>query len=70
MKKENTSAIKLSYPAKPQKKGLLIHNFIDDILNGNWSGTAQKEFNLMSSVLAADKSMETGVETEVKYLQC
>lgn len=55
--------------AKPEKKGLLIHEFVQNIKDGNFS-SAQKEFDLMSVVIASDKALKDEQKIEVKYLEC
>lgn len=55
--------------AKPEKKGLLIHDFVQNIKENNFS-SAQKEFDLMSVVIAANKALENQHKTEVNYLEC
>ena len=58
----------LHYKPKPSKKGLLINNFVDTILENKPVPMAKKEFDLMSVVLASDQSLKTRKETEIKYL--
>ncbi len=59
----------VSKKAKPEKKGLLIHDFVQNIKENDFS-SAQKEFDLMSVVLAANKALNNECKTEVKYLEC
>ena len=57
----------MHYKPKPSKKGLLINNFVDTILE-NKPVPMAKEFDLMSVVLASDQSLKARKETEIKYL--
>ncbi len=59
----------VSKKAKPSKKGLLINNFVEDIKKNNFS-SAQKEFDLMSVVIAANKAFEDQNKIKVNYLKC
>ena len=59
----------VSKKAKPEKKGLLIHDFVQNIKENDFS-SAQKEFDLMSVVIAANKALENQHKTEVNYLEC
>ena len=55
--------------AKPEKKGLLINSFVKDIKDNNFT-SAQKEFNLMSAVIAANKAFKDQQKIEISYLEC
>lgn len=56
--------------AKPTQKGLLIPDFITDILAKNVKKRGQREFDLMSVVLAADAALSYNQPLEVEYLSC
>lgn len=55
--------------AKPGQKGILIPEFIQSTLSGNYWESVQREFDLMSVVLATDKSLVCDQPVRIEYLQ-
>jgi len=55
---------------KPAQKGVLIPDFITDILAGDVRKRGQREFDLMSVVLAADAALSYNQPLEIEYLSC
>lgn len=53
---------------KPAHKGVLIPDFISDILAGDVRARGQREFDLMSVVLAADAALSYNQPLEIEYL--
>ncbi len=60
----------IALPPKPADKGVLLPGFIDDILAGNVQARGQREFDLMSVVLAADAALSYNQPLEIGYLSC
>lgn len=67
---DNTKPEILYQKAKPEEKGLLLNKLVEQIKKGEPSIESQKEFDLMSNVIAAQEALNTGQLTEVKYLKC
>lgn len=65
---QNVETIALA--PKPADKGVLLPGFIDDILVGNVRARGQREFDLMSVVLAADAALSYNQPLEIGYLSC
>lgn len=66
---EDSKAEHIHIQPKPDYKGALIPQFIDVIVNGrSISHDAQKEFNLMSMVLCADKALQYEQPIMIEYL--
>ena len=53
---------------KPDNKAELFHDFVQAIANNNFEHLAEKEFDLMSVVLAADEALEKTIGIE--YIKC
>ena len=60
----------LPYNPLPATKGALIPGFIDMIEKADFVSSAQQEFDLMSVVLAADKSLQTQKKETIGYISC
>jgi len=62
----------LPYAPKPpaNQKGALVHNLVDNIMQGKSSANTQREFDLMSVVLAADESMSYVKPLTIEYFTC
>jgi predicted dehydrogenase len=56
--------------SKPNKKSELINEFVDLILKKNFKCLAQREFDLMSVVLAADEAIDKDKPLTIEYLKC
>ena len=56
-KNENVFPEIVSFLPKPTHKGLLLVDFIDRVISGEFGNGIQKEFDLMGVVLAADKAI-------------
>lgn len=56
--------------AKPYKKSELIDEFVDRILKKDFKCLAQREFDLMSVVLAADEAIGDDKPLTIGYLKC
>jgi len=54
----------LSQAPKPEKKTLLLNQFVEDIVYRKQQNLAQREFDLMSVVLAADKAINKHLNIE------
>lgn len=55
---------------KPNKKSELINEFVDLILKKNFKCLAQREFDLMSVVLATDEAISNDKPLTIEYLKC
>lgn len=69
-RKENRLPEKLKYAPQPEHKGVLITDFIDNILSKNIIYNARIEFDLMSIVLSADESLNYKNLLHIEYLTC
>lgn len=58
---------RIKYKAKPINKGMLVHKFIQEIEDKNFV-SSQREFDLMSIVIASEKALQCDGKVEVKYL--
>lgn len=58
----------LSLEAKPISKGALISSFLSKIDHSNFNDVAQLEFDLMSVVIASDRSLLTNKVEKIDYL--
>lgn len=58
----------LDLAPKPAEKGVLLPGFINDILAGDVQARGQREFDLMSVVLAADAALSYNQPMEIGYL--
>jgi predicted dehydrogenase len=56
--------------SKPNKKSELIDEFVDLILKKNFKCLAQREFDLMSVVLATDEAIGNDKPLTIEYLKC
>ena len=54
----------LSHAPKPNGKTILLQQFVDDIIHKKRQNLAQREFDLMSVVLAADKAINEHIKIE------
>ena len=61
---------KIPKGAKPFKKGELIHEFVDKIVKEDFLQLAQREFDLMSVVLASDEARNLKTELNIEYFPC
>jgi predicted dehydrogenase len=52
---------------KPTHKGVLLREFLEDIDNQTHNCYAQREFDLMSVVLAADESLSKKIKLKIEY---
>lgn len=66
---ENSQPEFIKKAPKPHKKSELINEFVDLILKKNFRCLAQREFDLMSVVLAADEAINNKPLT-IEYLKC
>ncbi len=55
---------------KPNKKAELIDEFVGQIIKNNFQYLAQREFDLMSVVLAADEAINYDKPLNIEYLKC
>lgn len=53
---------------KPKEKGLLINELVQAIKMQNMNHLAQREFDLMSTVLAADEALINHTQLDIEYL--
>lgn len=67
-REEDSAPEPLPHKPKPEKKGLLIHHFIDMITHNNLKEPAQREFDLMSIVLGADQALTAQKPVIISYL--
>lgn len=67
---ENEVAQPVSLNPLPDNKGIIIPGFIDSIASGDVEAAAQREFDLMAAVLAADKSLKTHKTQTIGYMSC
>ena len=51
----------------PAGKGILIPDFIESIINNDITEPAQREFDLMATVLAADEALEQKTPMKIEY---
>lgn len=67
---ENKGPEFLQQATKPVNKGLLFHEFVHHLLQNNFINLAQREFDLMSVVLAADEAVHHDGPLKIEYLKC
>lgn len=60
----------ITLPPRPADKSVLLPGFIDDIQSRNVQARGQREFDLMSVVLAADAALSYNQPLEIGYLSC
>jgi predicted dehydrogenase len=58
----------VNFKAKPENKAELLHDFVQAISDNNFAHLAEREFDLMSVVLAADEALDKTIEIE--YIKC
>lgn len=65
---ENNNPERIDYAPKPQHKGILIHDFVNAIMQDQVKELGEREFDLMSVVLAADKSLSSQSSLTIEYV--
>jgi predicted dehydrogenase len=55
---------------KPSQKGILLHDFVNRILQNQEDFYTKKEFDLMSVLLTSDESLNSSQPLKIEYLAC